>query len=226
LTTHDESTLRLSPVRSAAGACGVALNLLVQLGLTALGIAYLLDPHVESGWLLDWCAAATGYFMLVVIVLARNARPADRAAAGLRLAKTRVGRAVASSTTVLTSLVGFGAAVQVLLLRSDPHLGIAVAVVGVWAMLLAWALLHWGFAQLYHHTYHTSAKQPLHFSGTATPRLADFAYFAYTVGTSFAASDVETRTTRIRWQVTGHSILSYFYNGLIVVLALNTISHT
>ena len=41
-------------------------------------------------------------------------------------------------------------------------------------------------------------------------------------GTSFTPNDVST-TTRIRWTVVWHSILSYFFNGFIIVLALNTI---
>jgi uncharacterized membrane protein len=48
-------------------------------------------------------------------------------------------------------------------------------------------------------------------------------YFAYTLGTTFAASDVEVRTTRMRWTIVWHSVLSYFFNGLVIVLALNTI---
>ena len=35
-------------------------------------------------------------------------------------------------------------------------------------------------------------------------------------------NDINT-TSRIRWTVTWHSVLSYFFNGFIIVLALNTI---
>ena len=42
------------------------------------------------------------------------------------------------------------------------------------------------------------------------------------IGTSFTPNDINT-TSRIRWTVTWHSVLSYFFNGFIIVLALNTI---
>ena len=54
------------------------------------------------------------------------------------------------------------------------------------------------------------------------PGLLDFVYVAFMVGTSFTPNDVNT-TSRIRWTVTWHSVLSYFFNGFIIVLALNTI---
>jgi uncharacterized membrane protein len=34
---------------------------------------------------------------------------------------------------------------------------------------------------------------------------------------------VEVLSTRMRWTIVWHSVLSYFFNGLIIVLALNTI---
>ena len=42
------------------------------------------------------------------------------------------------------------------------------------------------------------------------------------VGTSFTPNDVETAPP-IRWTVVWHSVLSFFFNGFIIVLALNTI---
>jgi uncharacterized membrane protein len=138
----------------------------------------------------------------------------------------RTTRIVAAGATVFSSLVGLSAGVDVLLLHSHPQIGALISVLGVWAMLLSWALLHWGFAQLYHRSFYASVPAPLRFPGTHQPRLVDFAYFAFTIGTSFATSDVETCTSRIRWKVTGHLVLAFFYNGLIVVLALNTINQT
>jgi uncharacterized membrane protein len=95
--------------------------------------------------------------------------------------------------------------------------------VGVWAMLLAWGFFHWGFAQIYYQRYWSTDQPMLRFPGTEHPRFIDFVYFAYTLGTTFAASDVEVLSTRMRWTIVWHSVLSYFFNGLVIVLALNTI---
>ena len=42
------------------------------------------------------------------------------------------------------------------------------------------------------------------------------------VGTSFTPNDVETAPP-IRWTVVWHSVLSFFFNAFIIVLAMNTI---
>ena len=97
-------------------------------------------------------------------------------------------------------------------------------IVGVWAMLLSWGSLHWGFAQIYFQRYYAEEAAPLRFPKTTHPRIVDFVYFSYTLGTTFATSDVETLTPRIRWTIVWHSVLSFFFNGLIIVLALNTIT--
>jgi uncharacterized membrane protein len=101
----------------------------------------------------------------------------------------------------------------------------------VWAMLLAWGFLHWGFAQIYYRLYHVPmppdasgavAEPSMRFPKTANPSLVDFVYVAFQIATSFTPNDVET-TPRVRWTVTWHAVLSFFFNGFIIVLALNTI---
>lgn len=124
---------------------------------------------------------------------------------------------------MLSSLVGLGAALQLLLLRDDRDFGDDAKFFGVWAMVLSWMLLHWGFAQVYRHLDGRRGSPDFAFPASAEPTIVDYAYFAYTVGTSFAVSDVETRSSSIRWLVVVHGVLSFFFNGLIVVLALNTI---
>jgi uncharacterized membrane protein len=42
------------------------------------------------------------------------------------------------------------------------------------------------------------------------------AYFAFTVGTSFAVSDVDVSADAVRQAVLGHQILSFFYNTSIL----------
>jgi hypothetical protein len=66
-------------------------------------------------------------------------------------------------------------------------------------------------------------SRPARIVSTSATSLASFV-FSYTIGTSFAASDVETLKPMIRWRVVWHSVASFFFNGLIIVLALNTIT--
>ena len=61
------------------------------------------------------------------------------------------------------------------------------------------------------------------FPNTPDPRIVDFVYYAFCIAVSFAVSDVETQGQRIRHLIVWHSVLSFFFNGFIIVLALNTI---
>ena len=67
-----------------------------------------------------------------------------------------------------------------------------------------------------------AAVPPLIFPYTKDPGLLDFVYVSFMVGTSFTPNDVETAPP-IRWTVVWHSVLSFFFNAFIIVLAMNTI---
>jgi hypothetical protein len=58
------------------------------------------------------------------------------------------------------------------------------------------------------------------FPGVRTPNHLDFSYFAYTVGTTFATSDVEVRSRAVRHAVVWHSILSFLYNAAVLGIAI------
>lgn len=85
------------------------------------------------------------------------------------------------------------------------------------AVLIAWLLLHTGYALYYAYLYYRqeAGEGGLTFPGEANPDYPDFAYFAFTVGVSFATSDVEVTNRAVRRTVLGHSILSFVYNTAI-----------
>jgi hypothetical protein len=60
-------------------------------------------------------------------------------------------------------------------------------------VLSAWGILHSSYALHYAYMYYRSEESPggLDFPGGKSPKQRDFAYFALTVGTSFAVSDVD-----------------------------------
>ena len=96
-----------------------------------------------------------------------------------------------------------------------------LAAIGI---ILSWHLLHTGFAQVYETLQHRDPEHPaLEFPRTTHPGLADFLYFAFTIGTSFATSDATVATVRMRWLVLTHSIVSFFYNALVVAVAIQVI---
>lgn len=202
-------------------------DLLVQLGLIGIGLAIILveDPDSTLDALALWCLIGGLYWLASVIAVAISVRRSDVAApAWLGRLDLHPAVAVVSVTaTFLASIVGIVAAIEILILRDDPMWAGWVEPVAISAMLLSWALYHWGFARIYHRRFRVADVAPLVFPGTDAPRIADFVYFSFTNATNFSVSDVQVMTTRMRWTVVWHTVTSFFLNALIIVLAFSTI---
>jgi uncharacterized membrane protein len=96
--------------------------------------------------------------------------------------------------------------------------GISLAFMAALGVVLAWGVLHTSYALHYAYLYYRSEESPggLTFPGEQSPKQRDFAYFAFTIGTSFAVSDVDVTDDAIRQAVLGHQILSFLYNTSIL----------
>ena len=210
---------------------GFVASLLAQLAMIVVGVWLVVlaeDDATTLELLFVWCGLGTVYLIVTLFALGRLSKSPAPGRRPARWETGRIARLVSMTATILASLIGLAAAIQVLALHNDPEIGSLTDFVGVWSMLLAWGFLHWGFSQIYYQRYYSAAAPMLRFphpadQPPADPRFVDFVYFAFTLGTTFAASDVEVLSTRMRWTVVWHSVLSFFFNGLIIVLALNTI---
>lgn len=196
----------------------------IQLVISCIGAIGLITSNPDA--LVLWCLAATGYFCAGVIGLGLYARSDPRARMPWSQMPQWLGRAREAIVIFLTLVpvaMGVYMAINVIVFRNS-ELGSMIKVLGVWAMLLAWIFLHWGFAQLYAFRADEAAPERiLEFPGVSGPTVIDYIYFSTTVGTSFAASDVNVLTPRTRWLVTVHSVLGFFINALIIALSFNTI---
>ncbi len=206
----------------------LAADFVIQILLIVYGYAVVTSENDEQiiAGLLVWCSVGSAYWLLsvlVVAILAYRDRPEVSHPAVSWIDLNPVTRTVTGVATFLASLVGVAAAIELLFLRDDPQWSDAISFVAVWAMLLSWALFHWGFARIYARRYRRAARKPLLFPGTDDPGLIDFVYFAFAIATSFASSDVQVMTTRMRWTVTWHSAFAFFLNALLIVLVFNTI---
>lgn len=122
------------------------------------------------------------------------------------------------------SLVGISSAIHLLIVQaqtaSAQAQAIVFAVAASLAIILSWHLLHTGFAQIYESSLAEHPQEHgLSFPANATPSFVDFLYFSFTIGTSFATSDTTVNSSRMRWTVLLHSIISFFYNALVVAVA-------
>lgn len=207
---------------------GVVWGLASQLILVFLGVDYAVEYSEDEPdlMILAWCLVGTAYAVVMVAALTIAAQASQTAMSyrPTRLQSHPLVQVVAMASSLVAGFIGIAAAFMVVVLKDDPTDGWWYKGLGVWAMVLAWGVVHWGFAQWYHARYYRSMPVPMEFPGTPNPHLVDFAYFAYTVGTTFAASDVSVRTRDVRWAVTIHGVLAFFFNSAIIVLALSTLT--
>lgn len=61
----------------------------------------------------------------------------------------------------------------------------------------------------------------LDFPGTDHPDLTEFLYFSFTIGTSFAVSDVDVRTAPMRRRVMVHSVIGFLFNAALPAVAVD-----
>ncbi|HEY4458633.1 MAG TPA: DUF1345 domain-containing protein [Pseudonocardiaceae bacterium] len=142
-----------------------------------------------------------------------------------------LGRRTGLAATRLVSLVGMSAGVLILIARSLSSVqgaevvSVMLQLLGVPAVVMAWLLLHFGYADRYAHLFYELAPAPtLAFPDTDRPNLLDFAYFSFTVGSSFAASDVEVRSRAVRFTVLTHGVVSFSYNTAVLSIAIGVIT--
>lgn len=203
------------------------VGLFAQLALLGIGVQFVFiedDQIAEIGLLLIWCTIGTLYLIGTITWMNVDLR---MRAHDNRLLRNFVGGPVVRWFSVLVtfsaSLVGLTAATTLIVMHGDPDHLKMYELAAVWAMLVSWAMFHWGYARIYHSYFYRAPEPPLHFPGTEEPRLSDFAYFSFTNGTSFAPSDVQIISSRMRWTVVWHTTFSFFFNALIIVLTMNTI---
>ena len=101
--------------------------------------------------------------------------------------------------------------------------GVSLAFMASLGVIAAWGILHASYALHYAYLYDRSKESPggLAFPGEQSPKQSDFAYFAFTVGTSFAVSDVDVTNVAMRQATLGHQILSFFYNTAILATVIS-----
>lgn len=91
---------------------------------------------------------------------------------------------------------------------------------------LGWLMLHMLSAHHYANLYYfTSGREAtdraLEFPGTKEPDLWDFVYFSFVIGMTAQVSDVQVCATQMRRAVIGHSLISFFFNTVLIAMVVN-----
>jgi uncharacterized membrane protein len=126
---------------------------------------------------------------------------------------------------IFVSLVGLALGIRLVpdVRDMDTIGGVSVAFMAALGVISAWGVLHTSYALHYAYQYYRSEESAggLDFPSEQDPDQLDFAYFAFTIGTSFAVSDVNVTDRSIRRAVLGHQVLSFFYNTSVLALVIN-----
>ena len=103
-------------------------------------------------------------------------------------------------------------------------LGVKLLVAG--SLVLVWVFANAVYALHYCHLFYTADDggkdcAGLKFPGTKEPLMADFVYFAFTLGVAVQTSDVSVTSPHIRKVVTAHSVAGFFFNLGVLALTIN-----
>lgn len=119
-------------------------------------------------------------------------------------------------------------AVFALLNHRDPP-GPLQMILATGSVPLGWITLHTVFAFHYGHAWfggEGEGDRPetgIVFPGDAEPRAWDFLYYSFVVGMTAQVSDVSVTSWRMRRLTLGHSVLSFFYNTIILAVTVNAV---
>jgi uncharacterized membrane protein len=92
---------------------------------------------------------------------------------------------------------------------------------------LGWLMLHMIGAFHYANLHYVDSKtRALKFPGTGEPGAWDFLYFSFVVGMTAQVSDVQVLTTPMRRAVLIQSIVSFFFNTVLIAMAVNAVVAT
>ena len=90
-------------------------------------------------------------------------------------------------------------------------------------IFLSWLFVAVIFAQQYAHSFYLTSGQ-LVFPGTESPDYLDFTYFSVVISMCCQTSDVVVTSSSLRRLVMLHSVVSFFFNVIIIAITVNVVA--
>lgn len=179
-------------------------------------------PHTVTRSLIAWNSAALLYFILALEMMARSNLTHMRS----RARTQDEGRYTVLALVILSSVMTLFATAVELSAAKDfhgvlkaGHVGLACATV-----FSTWFVNQTMFALHYAHDYYSGDEKRCHglsFPGDDKPDYFDFLYAAAIIGTSGQTADVTFDTSPVRRLALVHSVLSFFFNTIVLALTIN-----
>jgi uncharacterized membrane protein len=187
-----------------------------------VALSFGVEVREATRLLLAWNVGAWAYLVLIALMVMNpnrdarvQARPEDEnqwmlVALGI-LASLAAMAAIVWELGPVKNMTGWPKA---------GHLALVAATV-----LSAWTFLQVMFALHYAGAYFKRHKGGIHggleFPGCAQPGWMEFFYQAFVIGCTFASSDVNVTSMRMRWIVVVQGVVGFFFNAIILALAIN-----
>ncbi len=96
---------------------------------------------------------------------------------------------------------------------------VAATILSAWTFLNVMFALH--YAGVYFQPLSGKIRRGLDFPAKPEPGWGEFIYQAFVIGCTFASSDVNVTSTRMRRIVVIQGVVSFFFNAIILALTIN-----
>ncbi len=90
--------------------------------------------------------------------------------------------------------------------------------------IIEWFVMNISYAHIYEKLDIESGYKAFTFNETPIPSGLEYLYLGVTIGSTFATSDVNINTSKARWVVMTHSIISFVYNTVVIAVVLDFVS--
>lgn len=177
----------------------------------------------ELGSTVGWCVAASSALAWVWLI------GWHQDAAGTERLAEEENRSRSTDLWVVLAAVASLVVVAVALQRSSGKnpVDVAVVLLSVVSVVLAWAMVNTVFALKYARLYYLDEPDREGFDvGMAiSPAYSDFAYLAFTVGMSYASPEMQPNHPSTRKVVLGHSLLSFLFGTGVIAVAVSLVTN-
>jgi uncharacterized membrane protein len=188
----------------------------------ALAVAFGAGASWSVDVLAGWDAAALAFLALVwPAIVTKDAR------ATACLAHDEEGTHRSSEAVLVSASAASLVAVAFTLAQAghEPRSArVALALLAVASVAVAWACVHTVYTLRYARLYYTRPVGGLGFADGEPPDYRDFAYVALTIGMCFQVSDTDVSKRRMRHTAIHHALLSYLFGAVILAITINAVA--
>jgi uncharacterized membrane protein len=194
-------------------------------GAAIMVVTFVVVPHdirEATRLLIAWNVGAWAFLVMIALMMAdsrREARVQARPEDENQWVLVVLG-IVAALAAVAAIVWELGPVKNLTGAAKAGHLALVGAtILSAWTFLNVMFALH--YAGVYFQPLSGKVRGGLDFPGTAAPGWGEFVYQAFAVGCTFASSDVNITSTRMRRICAIQGVVFFFFNAIILALTIN-----